>query len=273
MKLSIEQANKLLSQLAAGVTVAEDEQTADKNADLESVFNNISQVVGKAIRPELEQQVKAGVEASLTAKYLGTVRSIAHRLFNIPRRELEDLSIEQLLSKCKGTIESRNTQTGAEVQTSLEAAILGYEQQLEKQKGEYEQLLAEERAKYVERDITSRCISMIEKLPRKSGDLHEQADMLRYKMQKVFEVRYNEQTGRLELYKEGRPATTENNQPLSDEDFARTWAEQAGILMRDTRHISPADVQAGQYKGFAEVSSQDDSPRSGMNAIEAWAEG
>lgn len=38
MKLSIEQANKLLSQLTAGVTVVEDEQHADKNADLDAVF-------------------------------------------------------------------------------------------------------------------------------------------------------------------------------------------------------------------------------------------
>lgn len=37
MKLSIEQANKLLSQLAAGVTVVADEQQADNNTDLEAI--------------------------------------------------------------------------------------------------------------------------------------------------------------------------------------------------------------------------------------------
>lgn len=273
MKLSIEQANKLLSQLAAGVTVVEDEQQADTNADLEAVFNNIGQVVGKAIRPSLEEEVKAGTDAAFTARYLGALRSAAHRVFNIPRRELEELSVEQLLSKCKGTQDSRYSQTEAERQTGLEASIREYEVQLEQLKAGHEQQLTAERTKYIQRDIAARCISIIEKLPRKGGDLQEQADMLRYKMQKVYEVRYNEDSKQLEFYKEGKPAMTETNEPVTDEEFARTWAERAGILVRDTRHIQPADVQAGLTGTYAAVSTNQDDHAGGMNAIEAWAEG
>lgn len=273
MKLSVEQVNKLLSQLAAGVTVVGDEQHADRNADLEAVFSNISQVVGKAIRPALEEEVKAGTDAAFTARYLGALRSAAHRVFNIPRRELEELSVEQLLSKCKGTQDSRYTQTEAERQTTLEATIREYETQVEQLKLTHEERLNEERSRYTQRDIAARCISIIEKLPRKGGDLQEQADMLRYKMQKVYDVRYNEDTRQLEFYKEGKPAMTETNRPLSDEDFARTWAESAGILVRDTRHVQPADVQAGLTGTYAGVSLTGDNHAGGMNAIEAWAEG
>ncbi len=273
MKLSIEQANKLLSQLTAGVTVVGDEQRADKNSDLEAVFTNISQVVGKAIRPSLEEEVKASTDAAFTARYLGALRSAAHRVFNIPRRELEELSVEQLLSKCKGTIETRYTQTEAERQTGVEATIREYETQMEQLKASHEAQLTEERAKYMQRDITARCLSIIEKLPRKGGDLQEQADMLRYKMQKVYEVRYNEDARQLEFYKEGKPAVNDTNQPVTDEDFAHTWAERAGILVRDTRHIQPANVQAGQNGGYAGITLSGDEPAGGMNAIEAWAEG
>lgn len=273
MKLSIEQANKLLSQLTAGVTVVGDDQQADKNSDLEAVFTNISQVVGKTIRPSLEEEVKASTDAAFTARYLGALRSAAHRVFNIPRRELEELSVEQLLSKCKGTIETRYTQTEAERQTGVEATIREYETQMEQLKASHEVQLTEERAKYMQRDITARCLSIIEKLPRKGGDLQEQADMLRYKMQKVYEVRYNEDTRQLEFYKEGKPAVNDTNQPVTDEDFARTWAERAGILVRDTRHIQPANVQAGQNGGYAGITLSGDEPAGGMNAIEAWAEG
>lgn len=273
MKLSIKQVNKLLSQLVAGVTVVADEQQADAKADVEAVFNNISAVVGKTIRPTLEEEVKAGADAAFTARYLGAMRSAAHRVFNIPRRELDDLSVEQLLAKCKGTIESRTTQTGAERQTGLEATVRDYEAQLEQLKATYDEQLKEERVKHMQRDITARCLSIVEKLPRKGGDLQEQADMLRYKLQNVYEVRYNEDTRKLELYKEGKQALTENNEPVTDEDFARTWAERAGILVRATRHISPADVQAGQHGGYLGMLNNDEHAAGGMNAIEAWAEG
>ncbi len=274
MKLSIDQANKLLSQLTAGVTVVADKQQADKNADVEAVFDNISQVVGKAIRPALEEELKASSDAAFTARYLGTLRSAAHRVFNIPRRELEELSVEQLLSKCKGALESRYTQTDAERQTGLEATVREYEQQLEQLKVQHEEELKAEQAKYMQRDITARCLGIVEKLPRKGGDLQEQAEMLSYKIQKAYEVRYNENTCRLELYKEGKPANNENNTPLTDEDFAREWAERAGILVKDNRHISPADVQAGQQNGFMSMLTDTDEQTPGaMNAIEAWAEG
>ena len=98
--------------------------------------------------------------------------------------------------------------------------------------------------------------------------------MLKYGMQKVYEVRYNDATKQLELYKEGQPALDEKSNPIKDEDFARSWAERAGILVRDTRHISPADVQAEQQQMYAGVVlSDNDLPADGMNAIEAWAEG
>lgn len=273
MKLSIEQANKLLSQLTAGVAVVENEQQADKSPDLEAVFNNISQVVSKAVRPALEEEMKAGADAAFTARYLGTLRSAAHRVFNIPRRELDELSVEQILSKCKGVHETRLNQTGAEIQTSLEATMRDYEQQIETLKQQHETALTQERDKYLQRDITARCLSIIERLPRKGGDLQEQADMLRYKMQKVYEVRYNEDTKQLEFYKEGKQALWDNNEPVNDEEFARTWAEKAGILVRDTRHLSPAAVQAGQTGGYTGGIPLNTEQPGGMNAIEAWAEG
>lgn len=129
MKLSIEQANKLLEQLTAGVTVVADEQQADKDSDLDAVFNNISDVVGKAIRPELEQEMKSNLESAFTGRYLGVLRSAAQRVFNVPKRDMEELSIEQVLAKCKGELDSRYTQTDAERQTVWERTVQDYEAQ------------------------------------------------------------------------------------------------------------------------------------------------
>lgn len=273
MKLSIEQANKLLSQLTAGVTVVADKNNADNEPDLEAVFNNISTVVGKAIRPSVAEELRAEAETNFTGRYLGTLRTIAQRTFDIPRRELEHLSQEQIMAKCKGVIEGRYTQDDGERQTMWTTTIQDYEKQIEELKAQYENQLQDEQSKYTQRDITARCISIVEKLPRKGGDLQEQADLLRYKMQNVYEVRYNEDNKRLEFYNEGKPAVGENNEPITDEDFARNWAERAGILVRDTRHISPAEVQAGQQGTYLSMLSDNEQATNSMHAIEAWAEG
>ena len=94
-------------------------------------------------------------------------------------------------------------------------------------------------------------------------------------MHATFEVRYNEEKKQLEFYKEGKPVVSDNNAPITDEDFARSWAEKAGILVNAPRHITPADVKAGQQGAYASgvISlSEEDAQDDAMEAIAAWAE-
>jgi hypothetical protein len=52
------------------------------------------------------------------------------------------------------------------------------------------------------------------------------------------------------------------------------WAEKAGILVNDTRHISPADVMAGQQGAYATgiLSIENEAAAdNSMDAIVAWA--
>lgn len=275
MKLSIEQANKLLSELLDGAAVVENEQEADNDTDIDSLLATINESLTKSLRPSLEEQLKASMEAPMHARFMGTLRSAVGRSFNIPKHELNDMGIEQLMTKCKALVDARNNQTDDQKQAALEQTIQGYETHMEQLKATYEQQLEQERAKYTQRDISARCLSIVERLPRKGGDLQEQADMLRYKMQSVYEVRYNEETKKLDFYKEGKPAVADNSEPMSDEAFARNWAEKAGILVHDTRHISPADVKAGQPGVYASgiMSISNDMPAdSAMDAIVAWAD-
>lgn len=274
MKLSIEQASKLLNALLGDAAVVEDEHEADTDLSEEELLTTINGNLSKTLRPAIEEQLKPTLEAGFTGRYLGALRSAAQRVFNVPKRELEDMSIEQVLTKCKGAFETRASQGEDERQLSLEAAIHEYETQIEQLKAAHETQLKEAHEKYIQRDIAARCISIIEKLPRKGGDLNEQADMLRYKMNATYEVRYNEQTKQLEFYKEGKPATADDNTPVTDENFARNWAEKAGILVSDTRHVTPADVKAGQQGQYATgiISiSTDDPADDTLEAIAAWA--
>lgn len=273
MNISIEQANKLLAALAGNVAVVADEQQADANVDTEALLASINENITTNLRPTLEEQMKPLIEGNYLGRFTGTMRAAMYRIFNIPRKELESLNIEQMVAKCKQMVDAQIAQNETERQQAAETAINGYEAQLQQIKDNYEAMLSAERNKQVQRDITARCMSLLERLPRKGGDIAEQAEMLRYKMQSAYDIRYNEAEKKLEFYKEDKPVFTDNNQPMSDESFARMWAEKAGILVNDTRHISPADVKAGHSGGYGSgVIIAQPAPDNAMEAIVAWAE-
>jgi hypothetical protein len=274
MKISIEQANKLLYAILENVAVADDELDADVDVDTEALTQAIHKKVAADITPILEEQLKPALESHALARVTGTVKSAACRILGITKKHVEDLNFEQLFTRFKASVEANQSSTEGDKQVRMETAIHGYETQLEQLKEHYEALLTEERNKHAQRDITARCIAIMEKLPRKGGDLHEQAEMLRYKMQSAYDVQYNPDTKRLEFYKDGNPALADNNQPVSDEDYARNWADKTGILVHDTRHISPADVKTGQQgmygTGIVHLSNEE-ATNNGMDAIVAWA--
>lgn len=273
MNISIEQANKLLAALAGNVAVVADEQQADANVDTEALLASINENITTNLRPTLEEQMKPLIEGNYLGRFTGTMRAAMYRIFNIPRKELESLNIEQMVTKCKQMVDAQIAQNETERQQAAETAINGYEAQLQQIKDNYEAMLSAERNKQVQRDITARCMSLLERLPRKGGDIAEQAEMLHYKMQSAYDIRYNEAEKKLEFYKEDKPVFTDNNQPMSDESFARMWAEKAGILVNDTRHISPADVKAGHSGGYGSgVIIAQPAPDNAMEAIVAWAE-
>lgn len=274
MKISIEQANKLLEALQGGVAVVADEQLADTDYDAKTLLHTINENLAAVLRPQIEQQIKPAMESNFTGRYNGALRAAATRLFGVAKKDMDDLSLDQIITKCKEAASNNVEQADAETRTIIETAVHNYEQQLETLKASYEQQLQTERERYTQKDIAARCLSIIDKLPRKGGDLMEQAEMLQHKMQSAYDVRYNEATKRLEFYKEGKLAVLDNNQPLTDEDFARMWAAKAGILVNDTRHISPADVKAGQQGAYTSgvIQTNDASANTAMDAIVAWAE-
>jgi len=274
MKISLEQANKLFSALPGDVVVVADEYEADTQADVTTIGNTILNALEEAMRPSLTEQMKPTLEAGFTGRYLGALRSAAQRVFNVHKRELEDMSIEQVLAKCKTFIDDLHKQ-------ELEAQTIQHTEQMEQGsramqqlQDNYEQQLTAERNRYTQRDIAARCAQLLQNLPRKGGDLQEQADMLRYKMAAAYELQYNEEKAQLEFYKDGKPVLNEKNEPLTDEAYAQLWAAKAGILVSDTRHIKPADVLAGQQGQYASgvVQVPNNNIPGTMEAITACAE-
>ena len=86
MKISVEQASKLLSELIAGAVVVANEDEADTNIDIDDLLININESVTKSLKPSLEEQLKTTLEPAFTGRHLGTLRSAAQRVFNVPKR-------------------------------------------------------------------------------------------------------------------------------------------------------------------------------------------
>lgn len=258
MNISITQANALLAALQVGAAVVADEQQADDaNADIATLAQ--STVAQLAQQPAVKEQH----EAAFTGRHMGALRAAAHRVFGLPRRTLDDLSIEQLLTTCKDN---------SAAQQDIATLQAQHEQTLATQKNTYEQQLTDLQQKTTQKEVAARCRALLAAMPRKGGDIAEQAEMLQYRMSASYQLRYNEATQQIELLHNGEPALTATSTPVADEDFARQWAARAGILLHDTRHIAPADVQAdrmGATYGAAILPTDADAQP--LDAIVAWA--
>lgn len=101
MNISIEQANKLLAALAADAVVVADEQSADEGTDTDALLATIHDNLSTTLRPTLEEQMKPVIESNYLGRFTGTLRSALNRAFGFTNKELERMTIEQMVNKCK----------------------------------------------------------------------------------------------------------------------------------------------------------------------------
>lgn len=273
MKISIEQANKLLADLLDDVEVVADDKSADKDVKVEDIVKSVNDNVTAAIKPTIEEELRPVIEASLTGKALGTLRSAAGRAFNIPKKDLETLEADQILAKCKEHMSTATGQAATEWETKYNTLLQEYETEKEtiesNWQAKYTTDITAANQKYINRDIDAACLSIVEKLPRKGGDLQEQAAMYRARMQANYELRYNEEKKALEFYKDGKPALN-GAKAISPEDAAKEWATKAGIIATGTQHINPKEVKNDpEQKG--EITKTNEVVFQGVDVMEAWA--
>lgn len=272
-KLSIKQANKLLSELLEDVEVVADDKNADTDVDIAALNSEITGNIETLIKPNIEETIKAELETDTLGKHMGSLRTAAQRLFAIPKRDMEGKKIDEVLALCKNAIETKFSSTDEQSKQALQETIDKYEEQITTLTAQHETALAAEKNKYVQRDMQSRTLSLLEKLPRKGGDLQELAEMAQDRMAKNYDLKFNEEKKVIELYKDGKPVLNDKNKPLTDEDFINSWATKAGIVVSNTSHIKPSDVKAGSAAATPGVIKTEEAQvNTGLEAIAAWAE-
>lgn len=243
MKISIEQANKLLQGLVNDVEVVASDP--DKDVDLTAVEAELKDNLTAQIKPDIEAELKETIKTGEIGKFMGTVRSGVARTFGMKTSDLADKDLADIFKLAKENYDKTSGKDAEAWQKEREELIRGHEDELANTIKKMDEIIASEKNKYIERDIMATVLGMTEKIPRKKGDLQEHADIALYKMRKEYEVKYNEETKSLELYKDGKPAMN-GSKKLLPEEYVKTVFEKSGIIETDTRNIKPSDVKKGE---------------------------
>jgi hypothetical protein len=221
MKLSNEQAQKLLSEIWGDVELVE----ADSHDfDIDAVVSQGKDYYKGAIEKE--------IEPNFDAKFKNSFRSAAQRVFSIPKKDLDGKTWEEMATLIKErSVKPDDTNEWKE---KYEAAVADYEAQIEAKETAHVAALASEQQKFVDRDINDAFVALTGKLPRQGGDVAKQARILRDEaLREGYEVKMNGKD--VELWKDGKKAKT-------DEAILKL-ATDVIPLATSTKHIKPSDVK------------------------------
>lgn len=263
MKISVKQASDLLKKLGANVQLVEKDDDADKDANIDEIAEEAEAAIVEAQKPGILQEAREEFGKEFAGMHGKNAAKTFASKFGMNKKDLEGKTLDQIADLLNDKIKADGGKEQSERELELEEMLKGKDTEM----GELQKQLEASNQKYIDRDIKSRCMSIVEKLPRKGGDLEEQAAMLESRMRANYDLKYNDQTKTLEFWKDGKQVL-EKNKPITDEGFATGWAEKAGILTSDTRHVAPADINKKDVKpGIETIQPQNNR----LGKVAEWA--
>lgn len=257
MKVSQKQLTELLSSLGLDVELVEDDNADFKPTDAEGKIKEF-------LAPDIKVEVAKDLESSLHGSWINTLSTQVSRTFAIPKKELEGKKVGELLEIIKTN--SSNGKEGNEWKEKYEAFVSQSNADIDKLNADwqakYDNDVGAANKKYIDRDINSAFIKITEKIPRKGGDLVEQADTLRYKVEKNgYEIRTTD-NGEIEFWKD--------NRKHKNEDVITPIAKNIFSIAENTSHINPASVKAGTSSAQAGVENVKTMPANIPENITNW---
>lgn len=257
MKLSREQAQKLLEKLLPDVQVVEDSTTED----LDAITQQLTDKIVDDHKPAIEQAALQTAKQSVAGEMGEMQRKQIMKQFGITDKNLlKDLTFEQMIAKGKEIfaeaskldVNQHNAKI-TELTEQMQALQEQHEQALTKANSEWE-------TKFNHRDVTAQWQEILNKLPRKGGDLTQQAKMLHQAAMAEYQVKYNSEKKRNEFFKDNQVAL-QDGKIMEDVKFAEQWAKDIGILADSTSHINPSTVA-----GTTQTATTDRAPVNDMYA-------
>lgn len=236
-KITLEQANELLTQLGAGVVVVDNEADADKDFDFDAVVSEV--------KPEPQTVNKDDIYKEATGKIMGSLYSNAANVFGISRNTLNGVPHEELFKTLKETLSSRYTKTETELREQLEKANQERDEEIERITKEHEFTISKERERLTERNIRDSFRSAYDKVPKRAGDLDFLTENSYLMARQKYNLKWNEEKGAVEFYDKNDPdkkVIVNNKDEFNVNSFVTEYNKNIGNDATDTRHQPPKDV-------------------------------
>jgi|SRR6185503_1440821 len=245
MKLTSKALIELVKDWVADVELVENDEPDFKIEDAKSALNL---KVREALTPVLEQELKPKHKSEFQGEISSLERKAIAEHFGIDKKLLEGLSHKDMLKLAKDAYTQTLNLDVSGANKKIEEIIAQHTAKEEGWENEKKQLNQQWQTKLTERDVTEGLMKVLEAIPRKGGEISEQAEMLRYKINKDgYEPRYNPEKRSVELYKDNQVALIgdKDKKVLKTEDYAASWAKAAGIFAEGTQHLPPNPLDKG----------------------------
>lgn len=251
-KLSIEQANELLTKIGVEIAVVADAEQADTNANIETLATGIFADVNDKMKADVEYEVKQAAKSEEAGKQLGSLRRVLIRHFGVKADDIADLSMDEMVKLGKERLTENTTGAQTDFQTRYETMVNEYEDKLAKKDSEWQGKLEETNGRFTSKMMEERLQSLINELPRKDGvDPVRLAKMALREMKDEYSIKFNEDDKSIAFFEKTNPEKLvfDGKNPVTDKYFAKKFLEGIGGLATDTRHIPPSTVNNGGATG------------------------
>lgn len=240
-KISIKLASELLSEMGLDVAIVADDKDAD-TVELTELVEQSNTYMKGVLTPIIKSEVEQEIIDDKVGRMSGSMRSAITRIFGIPRKELGDMGIDEMVLHAKNSYDTAKGNSVQEWEQKYNELVQERDALEEKLPAELERVNKEWQDKYDDRDIDAYFLQVAEKQPRKGGDVSEHAAYLKYKAAQEFKLKWDAQNKTVIPHKDDKPVLN-GNKPYDFHSFAKATFEKAGILATDMRHIDPTKVK------------------------------
>lgn len=247
-KLSIEQANELLSKINVDIVVVAEGEEADKEPNIEALSKGVFADVEEKMKHDLRLEVKGEASQEQWGRALGSLRTSFAREFGINKKEVETLDLNDMVKYVAEHVKKNGSENSAELLTKIQDAAREKEDALAAVNAEWEAKLNASDSKFNDYLMKERLHTLINEIPKRDGvDPLMLADIALERLKGNYVAKYNSDKKEIELFDKNNPEkyVFDGKNPVTDKYYAKQIVEKMGAYAQDMRSTKPSDVQNG----------------------------
>lgn len=255
--------------------------TTDEPITKDTLLQAIDTARSAIIAPRIIAEKQNEMHGKIAGKVNGTLRSALSQNFGIPTAELEGLNDKDAMTKAVTYYKSSISGDASQFQQKLDETIRKHEELVNSIKSESATQLSALQNKLTDKEVMAHLIKDHENA--KGLPITAKRDALartfRTHLDSQAIVKYNEQSGEVELYERSNPEmplmNKTNTAKMKPADFMETYYKDLGLWNTDLRTVNPADamkdlnLQKVEFKDNRPIGAIDKQ----LEMVENWAKG